>query len=72
MIMGVVPGYAGQAFLPRIYRKISEARKMKPKIPITVDGGVTEKNAPRLLRAGAHYLVSTSAVYGKTTFTPKK
>ncbi|MDO8490319.1 MAG: ribulose-phosphate 3-epimerase [bacterium] len=65
LVMGVVPGYAGQEFIPSVLQKIKHLRKLAPKQLIIVDGGVTLENAPRLIKAGADQLVSTSAVYGK-------
>lgn len=66
LVMGVVPGYAGQKLIPSTIQKIKRLRKLAPKHWIIVDGGVTLENAPRLIKSGANQLVSTSAVYGKT------
>lgn len=65
LVMGVVPGYAGQRFIPSTITKIRRAAALRPKKLIIIDGGVTLLNAPSLLKAGADQLVSTTAVYGK-------
>lgn len=70
LVMGVVPGYAGQRFIPSTITKIRRAAALRPKKLIIIDGGVTLHNAPSLLKAGASQLVSTTAVYGKD-FSPR-
>lgn len=70
LVMGVVPGYAGQRFIPSTITKIRRAAALRPKKLIIIDGGVTLHNAPSLLKAGANQLVSTTAVYGKD-FSPR-
>ncbi len=65
LVMGVHPGLAGQSFIPHVITKIKKLRTKYRTTPITVDGGVTFKNAKILLKNGATGLVSTSAVYGK-------
>lgn len=62
LLMGVVPGYAGQAFIQKVFRKVGAARRSAPKATLIVDGGVTKANAGRLLRLGADQLVSTSMI----------
>jgi pentose-5-phosphate-3-epimerase len=37
--------------------KIRELRRLKPDLHISVDGGVSEKNAAELIEAGANVLV---------------
>lgn len=65
LIMGVHPGFAGQTFISSVKKKIKTASILAPKALLIVDGGVTAKLAPTLIRAGARQLVSTSAVYGE-------
>ncbi len=61
LIMGVYPGKSGQEFIPETLKKIKKLRK-KSRIKIQIDGGVNEKTAPLLFKAGADYLNSGSFV----------
>lgn len=67
LIMSVDPGFGGQSFIPNVLPKISEARKMinehELKIDLSVDGGVNEKTAPLIVKAGANVLVMGSAIF---------
>ncbi|XP_026422830.1 ribulose-phosphate 3-epimerase, chloroplastic-like [Papaver somniferum] len=68
LIMSVNPGFGGQSFIESQVKKISDLRKMcleKGLNPwIEVDGGVTPKNAYKVIEAGANALVAGSAVFG--------
>jgi ribulose-phosphate 3-epimerase len=65
LVMGVNPGFGGQAFIPNTIQKVEQAKALigKRAIEIEVDGGVTEKNAGALTKAGATVLVAGSAVF---------
>ena len=64
MVMTVEPGAAGQEFLPACLHKISilaaTRKKYGLKFTISVDGGITDKNAQLCWDAGADLLVSGS------------
>src|SRR3989338_819460 len=45
--------------------KIAELRKKYPELTISIDIGVNQSTAPRLIEAGANRLVAGSAVFGK-------
>ncbi|KAF2600186.1 hypothetical protein F2Q68_00012468 [Brassica cretica] len=68
LIMSVNPGFGGQSFIESQVKKISDLRRMcveKGVNPwIEVDGGVTPKNAYKVIEAGANALVAGSAVFG--------
>ena len=65
LVMGVAEiGKQGSLFDERAYEKIGALRARYPHLPISVDGGVTLANAPKLLAAGATRLVVGSAVFG--------
>ncbi|MGV8813886.1 MAG: ribulose-phosphate 3-epimerase [Gelidibacter sp.] len=68
MIMSVNPGFGGQRFIEQTYQKIELVRNLIEKTgantKIEVDGGVNLTNAPKLLAAGAHILVSGSFIFG--------
>lgn len=67
LIMSVNPGFGGQTFIERTYRKIEFARNLIEKTSaqtlIEVDGGVNLTNAQKLINAGAHVLVAGSFVF---------
>ena len=63
-VMTVNPGFGGQSYIA-LEDKVEELRTMigdRP-IHIEIDGGVTTKTAPGLVRAGADVLVAGSAVF---------
>lgn len=68
LIMTVNPGYAGQSLVPGAFQKIAECRALLQRhgraIPIQVDGNVSFENIPRMVGAGADWLVAgTSSVF---------
>lgn len=63
-VMGIQKiGYQGQPFDARVPAKIKELLYAHPHLIISVDGGVSIKTAPALVRAGATRLVSGSAIF---------
>jgi len=56
-------GFQGQEFDDTVILKIRDIREKYPHVIISVDGGVTEDNAPSLLAAGVNRLVSGSAIF---------
>lgn len=68
LVMSVNPGWGGQSFLedslPRIERLAAAIRAAGSSATIAVDGGVGEKNAAALVRAGARHLVAGNSVFG--------
>lgn len=73
-IMSVNPGFGGQAFIENTYNKIKALRafskEKNPELLIEIDGGVSIKNAKKLVDAGANVLVAGSAIFGADN--PKK
>ena len=63
LVMTVVPGFSGQAFIPGTLRKIRAIRKRFPHINIEVDGGINADTLPRVRDAGANYFVMGNAIY---------
>ena len=61
-VMSVNPGFGGQAFIPEMAQKVRRLKEMTD-LPIQVDGGITEKTAPLMVKAGARVLVAGSAVF---------
>jgi len=68
LLMSVNPGFGGQSFIEGVTEKVAELQKLKTqlglKLHIQVDGGVTDKNAAALAKAGATNLVAGSYVFG--------
>jgi ribulose-phosphate 3-epimerase len=67
LVMTVNPGFGAQAFLPEMLTKITEIRQMLDTIGspawLEVDGGVSEKTLPALIKAGATAFVAGNAVF---------
>jgi ribulose-phosphate 3-epimerase len=68
LIMSINPGFGGQKFEEITYQKVRKLRKMIDEqglsTLIEIDGGVTDKNAVKLVEAGANVLVAGSYVFG--------
>jgi ribulose-phosphate 3-epimerase len=68
VVMSVVPGFGGQAFMPEVLPKVEAARKFLDsqglRADIEVDGGITPVTAPQAVGAGADVLVAGTAVFG--------
>ena len=66
-VMGVQPGFAGQAFIEDVLGKVAalhkELQALGKDILLEVDGGVNSKNAPKLRRRGADILVAGNSVF---------
>jgi len=66
-VMSVNPGYGGQSFIENTLQKVKQLKKMIQKkgasTLIEIDGGVTNKNAAELVKAGADVLVAGSYVF---------
>ncbi len=63
LVMGVAPGWSGQAFDHRVLEKIRAVRAHYPKLDIAVDGGVSVENYQSILEAGANVLDAASMVF---------
>lgn len=70
MFMGINPGKEGQKLDPEVLKKIRALRRIDPKVKIQVDGGVNDKTAAKLARAGCNYL-NTGSFVGDAKY-PKK
>ena len=77
LLMGVNPGFGGQAFIPSTLDKLRAARaridayaeKTGRRIRLQIDGGVKTENIAEIARAGADTFVAGSAVYGAARST---
>ena len=72
MLMTVNPGFGGQSFIRSMLPKIKAARKMIDEsgfdILLEVDGGVSPKTAPDLIKEGVDVFVAGSAVFGSPPY----
>jgi ribulose-phosphate 3-epimerase len=55
-------GKQGAPFDERVYDRIREVHSKYPELRIEIDGGVSEKTLPELIRAGASYFSVGSAI----------
>ncbi len=66
-IMSVNPGFGGQSFIENTYAKVQRLKEIiavnNAETLIEIDGGVTDKNAAQLTKAGADVLVAGSYVF---------
>jgi ribulose-phosphate 3-epimerase len=63
-IMGIEKvGYSGQTLSPKVYDRIRKIRRAFGDMPIQIDGGVKERQAQRLLEAGADRLGMNSGLF---------
>jgi ribulose-phosphate 3-epimerase len=67
LMMTVFPGFGGQAFIPDVLPKITEARKLidqrKLSVLIEVDGGIKADNIDRVVNVGGEVIVSGSGIF---------
>lgn len=69
LVMGVMPGFGGQAFDPRALDKLRQLRQRGPKgLMLGLDGGVHRATIGPAAAAGAQLLVTGSAVFGKPDY----
>ncbi|MBI2459734.1 MAG: ribulose-phosphate 3-epimerase [Parcubacteria group bacterium] len=63
LLLGVRPGFQGQAFNKIVLKKIKDLKKTSKKINIAVDGGIKLSNAKQIIKAGADSLVIGSYLF---------
>lgn len=63
LVMTVVPGASGQAFMEEQLEKVSELRAEFPKLNIAVDGGVNLSTIKMAKEAGANLFGVNSAIF---------
>jgi len=66
-VMSVNPGFGGQSFIENTYAKVKKLKDLivrkNASTLIEIDGGVTDKNAKKLVEAGANVLVAGNFVF---------
>ena len=63
LVMAVEPGFSGQGFIKEALSKVTELRRLKPKMDIEVDGGINEVTAALAAKAGANMFVANSYIF---------
>lgn len=63
LVMSVNPGFGGQAFIHQVLPKIKELRSIF-RGDISVDGGINDKVAGKIIKAGANILAVGSYIFG--------
>jgi ribulose-phosphate 3-epimerase len=68
LVMSVHPGAGGQAFIPEVLPKLTEARRSADErglaVDLQIDGGIKERTVRAAVAAGADILVAGSAIFG--------
>ena len=62
-VLAVLPGFAGQKFLPLAVQKIEFLRAEMPDAILEVDGGINYETARLVKAAGANIIVAASAIF---------
>lgn len=57
LVMGIIPGFQGQPFIPATIDRIKELKSKGWPVKISVDGSVRDSNAKELVDAGVDQLV---------------
>ncbi len=60
LVMGIIPGFQGQPFIPATIKKVKDLKSRKWPVKISVDGSVRDTNAKDLVDAGVDQLVAGS------------
>jgi len=72
LLMGVNPGFGGQAFIGSTLRKLAQVRKIIDasgrSVRLAVDGGVKANNIRVIADAGADTFVAGSAIFGAPSY----
>jgi len=64
LVMSVVPGFTGQAFIPEVLSKVRWLRhELGPQQRLEIDGGIGVRTAHEALEAGADVLVAGAAIF---------
>ncbi|TAK05268.1 ribulose-phosphate 3-epimerase [Patescibacteria group bacterium] len=68
LVMGVKPGWSGQAFQSVALSKVAELKRLRPELRVGVDGGVTPPIAADLAALGCDAVVAAHALYDAPDF----
>ncbi|OGD87622.1 hypothetical protein A2870_03030 [Candidatus Curtissbacteria bacterium RIFCSPHIGHO2_01_FULL_41_11] len=68
LLMTGRPGFSGQKLGEDTYERIHQAKMISEGLAVEIDIGVNETNVEKLARAGADFLVTSSAIYNARDF----
>ena len=63
LVLGVRPGFSGQALIPDTIEKARRIHARWPNVPLAFDGGVSATSIPGLRDAGVTRFVAASAIF---------
>jgi ribulose-phosphate 3-epimerase len=67
LVMSVNPGFGGQKFIPEVLPKIhlalEEMERQGVRVPVEIDGGITQETGELAARAGADILAAGTSVF---------
>jgi ribulose-phosphate 3-epimerase len=63
LVLGVNPGWGGQALIDTTRLRVAEARRLAPSALVGVDGGINASNIAEVARFGADVVVSGAAIF---------
>jgi len=63
LVMSVQPGFGGQAFRAECVQKVSEVRRLAPRMVVSIDGGIGPETIGVAASAGAGLFVAGSAIF---------
>lgn len=67
LVMSVNPGFGGQKFIPEVLPKIglalAEMERQGVRVPVEIDGGITQETGELAARAGADILAAGTSVF---------
>jgi ribulose-phosphate 3-epimerase len=63
LVLGVQPGFSGQALIPEMVEKARQINLMFPTIALGFDGGITTESIPDLRQAGVTRFYAASAIF---------
>jgi ribulose-phosphate 3-epimerase len=61
--MSVKPGFGGQRFQAACAEKVTEIRRLRPELLLSIDGGIGQETIGTAARAGADLFVAGSAIF---------
>jgi len=69
LVMSVMPGFGGQTFQPEVLSKVQELRNLSAdRLLVSIDGGVNLQTVSDCAAAGAHLLVTGSALFSQNDY----
>jgi len=63
LVLGVHPGWSGQALIPSTVDKARELKQRFPALSVGFDGGITQERIPELVAAGVDRFCVASAIF---------